>query len=149
MNKGVSFALVGASGVVGTKIIQLMEKRDFPVDEFIPLGNSTVGSFIQFNNKQYQVESLENFSPKKGQFIIFSAGSSVAEKYARNFVTQGSFVVDLSSNFRYENDVPLIIPEINTVSTNREKPLPAAPFSVSTANNPSLPRTIPVHRGQV
>ncbi len=113
MNKGVSIALVGATGVVGTKIVQLLEKRAFPVDQFIPLGNSTVGSSIQFNNKQYQVESLKNFSPEKGQFVIFSAGSSVAEKYARNFVTEGSFVVDLSSNFRYEDDVPLIIPEIN------------------------------------
>ena len=113
MNKGVSIALVGATGVVGTKIMQLLEKRAFPVDQFIPLGNSTVGSSIQFNNKQYQVESLKNFSPEKGQFVIFSAGSSVAEKYARNFVAEGSFVVDLSSNFRYEDDVPLIIPEIN------------------------------------
>jgi len=113
MNKGVSIALVGATGVVGTKIIQLLEKRAFPVDQFIPLGNSTVGSSIQFNNKQYQVESLKNFSPEKGQFVIFSAGSSVAERYARNFVAEGSFVVDLSSNFRYEDDVPLIIPEIN------------------------------------
>ena len=61
MNKGVSFALVGASGVVGTKIIQLIEKRKFPIDEFIPLGNSTVGSSIQYNNKQYEVESLKKF----------------------------------------------------------------------------------------
>ena len=71
MNKGVSFALVGASGVVGTKIIQLIEKREFPIDEFIPLGNSTVGSLIQFNNEQYQVESLENFSPKKRTIYNF------------------------------------------------------------------------------
>ena len=113
MNKGVSLALVGASGVVGTKIIQLLEKRASPLDKFILLGNSTAGSSIQFNNQKYQVESLQNFSPEKGQLIIFSAGSGVAEKYARNFVAQGSFVIDLSSNFRYEDDVPLIIPEIN------------------------------------
>jgi aspartate-semialdehyde dehydrogenase len=55
MNKGVSLALVGASGVVGTKIIQLLEKREFPVDKFIPLGNSTVGSSIKFKNKEYRV----------------------------------------------------------------------------------------------
>ena len=67
MNKGISLALVGASGVVGTKIIQLLEKRSFPIDQFIPLGNSTVGSSIQYNNKQHEVESLKNFSPKKGQ----------------------------------------------------------------------------------
>ena len=134
MNKGVSLALVGASGVVGTKIIQLLEKREFPVDQFIPLGNSTVGSPIQFNKKQYQVASLENFSPEKGQFIIFSAGSSVAEKYARKFVTEGSFVVDLSSNFRYEEDVPLIIPEINgEILHNLMKPSLIANPNCSTA----------------
>ena len=113
MNKGVSLALVGASGVVGSKIIKLLEKRTFPIEQFIPLGDSTVGSLIQLNNKEYKVESLENFSPEKGQLIIFSAGSSIAEKYAREFVDAGSFVIDLSSNFRYEDDVPLIIPEIN------------------------------------
>ena len=134
MNKGISLALVGASGVVGTKIIQLIEKRAFPVDEFIPLGNSSVGSLIQLNNKQYQVESLENFSPKKGQFIIFSAGSSVSEKYARDFVAQGSFVVDLSSNFRYEDDVPLIIPEINgEILSGLSKPSLIANPNCSTA----------------
>ena len=113
MNKGLSLALVGASGVVGSKIIKLLEKRTFPIAQFIPLGDSTVGSFIQFNNKEYKVESLENFHPEKKQLIIFSAGSSIAEKYAREFVEAGSFVIDLSSNFRYEDDVPLIIPEIN------------------------------------
>ena len=113
MNKEFSVALVGASGVVGTKIIKLLEKRLFPVGKFIPLGNSTVGSSIEFNNKKYLIESLENFDPQTAQIIIFSAGSTVAEKYARDFVAAGSFVVDLSSNFRYQDDVPLIIPEIN------------------------------------
>ena len=134
MNKGVSIALVGASGVVGTKIIQLLETRAFPVDKFLPLGNSTVGSFIEFNNNQYQVESLDNFIPEKGQFIIFSAGSSVAEKYARSFVAAESFVIDLSSNFRYENDVPLIIPEINgAILKSLSKPFLIANPNCSTA----------------
>lgn len=134
MNKGVSLALVGASGVVGTKIIQLLEKREFPVDKFIPLGNSTVGSSIQFKNKEYRVSSLEEFSAEKGQFIIFSAGSSIAEKYARKFVTEGCFVIDLSSNFRYQDDVPLIIPEINgEVLKNLSKPSLIANPNCSTA----------------
>ena len=134
MNKGVSLALVGASGVVGTKIIQLLEKREFPVDKFIPLGNSTVGSSIQFKNKEYRVSSLEEFSAEKGQFIIFSAGSSVAEKYARKFVTEGCFVIDLSSNFRYQDDVPLIIPEINgEVLKSLSKPSLIANPNCSTA----------------
>ena len=134
MNKGISLALVGASGVVGSKIIQLLEKRAFPIAQFIPLGNSTVGSFIQLNNQEYKVESLENFSPEKGQFIIFSAGSNIAEKYARDFVAAGSFVIDLSSNFRYEDDVPLIIPEINgKILKNLSKPSLIANPNCSTA----------------
>ena len=134
MNSGVSLALVGASGVVGTKIIQLLEKREFPLDKFIPLGNSTIGSSIQLNNKQYQVASLENFSPEKNQLIIFSAGSSVAEKYARKFVEEGSFVIDLSSNFRYDEDVPLVIPEINgEIIQNLMKPCLIANPNCSTA----------------
>jgi len=134
MNKSVSLALVGASGVVGSKIIQLLEKRAFPIAQFIPLGNSTVGSFIQLNNQEYKVESLENFSPEKGQFVIFSAGSNIAEKYARDFVAAGSFVIDLSSNFRYEDDVPLIIPEINgEILNNLSKPSLIANPNCSTA----------------
>ena len=134
MNSEVSLALVGASGVVGTKIIQLLEKREFPVDKFIPLGNSTIRSSIQLNNKQYHVASLENFSPEKNQLIIFSAGSSVAEKYARKFVEEGSFVIDLSSNFRYDEDVPLVIPEINgEIIQNLMKPCLIANPNCSTA----------------
>lgn len=134
MNKGVSLALVGASGVVGSKIIQLLEKRAFPIAQFIPLGNSTVGSFIKLNNQEYKVESLENFSPEKEQFVIFSAGSNIAEKYARDFVAAGSFVIDLSSNFRYEDDVPLIIPEINgEILKNLSKPSLIANPNCSTA----------------
>ena len=134
MNKGVSLALVGASGVVGSKIIQLLEKRAFPIAQFIPLGNSTVGSFIKLNNQEYKVESIENFSPEKGQFVIFSAGSNIAEKYARDFVAAGSFVIDLSSNFRYEDDVPLIIPEINgEILKNLSKPSLIANPNCSTA----------------
>jgi len=134
MNNGVSLALVGASGVVGTKILQLLEKRAFPIDQFIPLGNSTVGSSIQFKNNKYLVESLENFKPEKAQLIIFSAGSDVAEKYARDFVAAGSFVIDLSSNFRYQDDVPLVIPEINGETLkNLSKPSLIANPNCSTA----------------
>ncbi len=134
MNNGVSLALVGASGVVGTKILQLLEKRAFPIDQFIPLGNSTVGSSIQFKNNKYLVESLENFKPEKAQLIIFSAGSDVAEKYARDFVAAGSFVIDLSSNFRYQDDVPLVIPEINgEILKNLSKPSLIANPNCSTA----------------
>ena len=113
ISASINLALIGATGVVGTKIIKLLEKKSYPVKDFIPLGNSTVGSNISFNGMDYEVQSLESFQPESVDLIIFAAGSSIAEKYARAFVEVGTYVIDLSSHFRYEEDVPLIIPEIN------------------------------------
>ena len=133
-NSGVSLALIGASGVVGTKIIKLLEKRAFPVSKFIPLGQTTVGSIIQFKGTDYSVASLDTFKPEEAQLIIFSAGSAVAEEYARDFVTAGSYVIDLSSNFRYQDDIPLVIPEINgEILKNLSKPSLIANPNCSTA----------------
>jgi len=113
MNTKINIALIGASGIVGNKIIKLLEARSFPINNFIPIGHSTVGEKLLFNNIEYSISSIDSFDPKNAQLIILSAGSNVANQYARNFVESGSYVIDLSSHFRYEDDVPLIIPEIN------------------------------------
>lgn len=112
-NSSINLALIGASGIVGTKILELLEKRSYPIDKFIPLGHSTVGQKIEFNGLDYKIGSLETFEPESVDLIILAAGSSVAEKHARDFVKSGAYVIDLSSKFRYEDDVPLVIPELN------------------------------------
>ena len=113
MTQPINIALVGASGVVGTKIIQLLEKKAFPIDNFYPLGSSSVGQVVSLNGAEYSIEDTSNFDASLVDLTILSAGSSVAESYAKDFVAAGSYVIDLSSHFRYEEDVPLIIPEIN------------------------------------
>ena len=113
MNNELNLALVGASGVVGQKIIQLLEKKDFQVNNFYPLGKSSVGDEVSLMNQTYVIDDVDLFDATKANLIILAAGSSVAQKHARNFVSEGSYVIDLSSEFRYEEDVPLIIPEIN------------------------------------
>lgn len=113
MNNELNLALVGASGVVGQKIIQLLEKKNFQVNSFYPLGKSSVGDEVSLMNQTYIIDDVDLFDPTKANLIILAAGSSVAQKHARNFVSAGSYVIDLSSEFRYEEDVPLIIPEIN------------------------------------
>jgi aspartate-semialdehyde dehydrogenase len=113
MNNELNLALVGASGVVGQKIIQLLEKKNFQVNNFYPLGKSSVGDEISLMNQTYVIDDVDLFDATKANLIILAAGSSVAQKHARNFVSEGSYVIDLSSEFRYEEDVPLIIPEIN------------------------------------
>ena len=113
MSNGINIALVGASGVVGRKIISLLEKKNIVVNNFYPLGSSSVGEEISFNQKIFKIDKLSNFNCSKIDLAIFSAGSSVARDYAQDFVKQGVYVIDLSSEFRYEENIPLIIPEIN------------------------------------
>ena len=113
MDKALNMALVGASGVVGQKILQLLEKKEIKIDNLFPLGKSTVGQAINFQNHEYIIRDLDSFDPKTANITIFSAGGSVAKKYAKKFVEAGSYVIDLSSEFRYDDDIPLIIPEIN------------------------------------
>ena len=113
MSSEINLALVGASGVVGKKIISLLEKKNIKVKNFYPLGSSSVGEKIFFNDQIFEIESLSNFDCASVDIAIFSAGSSVARDYAPDFVKKGVYVVDLSSEFRYEEDIPLIIPEIN------------------------------------
>ena len=113
MNSLINLALIGASGVVGKKIISLLENKNVEINNFYPLGSTSVGDEIVFNNNEYKIEDLTNFDYSKVNLAIFSAGSKVAEEHAKDFVNAGVYVIDLSSKFRYEKDIPLIIPEIN------------------------------------
>ena len=113
MNSLINLALIGASGVVGKKIISLLENKNVEINNFYPLGSTSVGDEIVFNNNEYKIKDLTNFDYSKVNLAIFSAGSKVAEEHAKDFVNAGVYVIDLSSKFRYEKDIPLIIPEIN------------------------------------
>ena len=113
MTNKINIALIGASGVVGGKIISLLEKREININNFYPLGFSSVGKEIIFNKQNLTIEDAANFDCTQAHLIILSAGSKVARKYANEFVSKGVYVIDLSSEFRYEENIPLIIPEIN------------------------------------
>ena len=124
MNNAINIALVGASGVVGSKIISLLEKKNININNFYPLGSSSVGKEVSFKSKTYIIEDLSDFDSSKVHLAIFSAGSKVAKEYANEFVSNGAYVIDLSSEFRYDEDVPLIIPEINgNILKDVKKPL--------------------------
>ena len=113
MNKSINLALIGASGVVGRKILKVLEKKDIQISNFYPLGFSTVGNEIELKNSKYKILDVESFDLSKINIAIFSAGSEVAKRYAETFVEKGIYVIDLSSEYRYVDDVPLVIPEIN------------------------------------
>mgnify|MGYP006060644465 FL=1 len=145
MNSLINLALIGASGVVGKKIISLLENKDIEINNFYPLGSTSVGDEIVFNNNEYKIEDLTNFDYSRVNLAIFSAGSKVAEEHAKEFVNAGVYVIDLSSRFRYEKDIPLIIPEINGDEIN----LLDAPSIISNPNcstSQLLMAIAPIHK---
>ena len=145
MNSLINLALIGASGVVGKKIISLLENKNIEINNFYPLGSTSVGDEIVFNNNEYKIEDLTNFDYSKVNLAIFSAGSKVAEEHAKDFVNAGVYVIDLSSKFRYEKDIPLIIPEINGNEIN----LLDAPSLISNPNcstSQLLMAIAPIHK---
>ena len=107
-------AVVGATGAVGEQMIAILEQRGFPTRHLYPLASSrSAGKVIRFHNKNITVEDTENFDFKRVAIALFSAGGSVSAQYAPSAARAGCVVIDNSSHFRYEDDIPLIIPEIN------------------------------------
>ena len=86
MDKSLNIALIGASGVVGQKILKILEKKDIHFENLFPLGKSTIGNSIHFQNRDFTIGDIDSFDPKKVNIAIFSAGSAVASKYAKAFV---------------------------------------------------------------
>lgn len=107
-------AVVGATGLVGRKIIQVLEERDFPVGRLRLLATArSVGKSIDFKGKSYSVEKL-SASPFRGiEIALFSAGSAVSKEFAPLAVKAGALVIDSSSAFRMDPRVPLVVPEVN------------------------------------
>ena len=108
-----NITIVGATGNVGRKIIDVLEKKKFPADNlYLVASSKSAGSKLRFKEKEIEVENLETFDFSKGKITFFSAGSKISEKYAAK-AAKHSTVIDNSSYFRMDSDVPLIVPEVN------------------------------------
>ena len=109
-----NIAIVGATGNVGRKIIEVLEKKNFPTSEiFLIASSKSAGKKISFKGKEYTVEDLETFDFLKVKIAFFAAGSSIAEKWATK-AAEKTIVIDNSKFFRKDNDIPLIVPEVNS-----------------------------------
>lgn len=107
-------AVVGATGLVGSKMMNILEERAFPVSEFIPVASSkSVGNNVRFSGKDYEVVSMENAISRKPQLALFSAGGSTSLEWAPKFEAVGTTVIDNSSAWRMDTTKKLIVPEIN------------------------------------
>lgn len=114
--KKYSVAVVGATGAVGEEIFRVLEELDFPVGDVLPLGSArSAGLEIEFKGKKYKVKELSEstFSEHEVDIAFFSAGGSVSEKYAKFAAESGAVVIDNTSHFRMQPDVPLVVPECN------------------------------------
>jgi aspartate-semialdehyde dehydrogenase len=114
-------ALVGATGLVGKEMIKVLEEQKIQADKFYPAASErSVGREIYFNNKPYKILSLEDALSARADIAIFSAGGSISKAWAKKFADAGSFVIDNSSAWRMQDDVPLVVPEVNphTIRSN-------------------------------
>ncbi len=114
MSRLLNIAVVGATGAVGETFLTVLEERNFPIQNLYPLASSrSVGKTVVFRNRPYDVLDLAEFDFSQADIALFSAGSSVAKEYAPQAAAAGCIVVDNSSCFRYEEDIPLVVPEVN------------------------------------
>ena len=114
MKRLYNIGIVGATGSVGTEIFEVLKKREFPVGDIKAFASkSSLGKTISFLNHSIALQVIQDGCFKGLDFVFFSAGSSISKKYAPIAVSEGAVVIDNSSAFRMENNVPLIIPEIN------------------------------------
>lgn len=121
-------AIVGATGLVGRKVIEVLEKRNFPVGKLRLLAtDKSLGVQLDFKGKTYPVEKLTPDSFKGYEFAFFCAGGTVSKEYARTAVASGALVIDNSSVFRMEENVPLVIPEVNPKQVLKHKGIIANP----------------------
>ena len=113
--KNVNVAVVGATGLVGRKILEILEERNFPINNIIFLASEkSEGKTIEFRGKSYKVKKLdENSFDGEIDLALFAAGGSVAEKFVPLAIKNGVKVVDNSSFYRMDKDVVLVVPEIN------------------------------------
>ena len=111
----VSCAIVGATGLVGSMFLKVLEEKQLNIDEYYLFASSnSKGKKVKFMNKEYVVEELTHEIPKrKFTYALFSAGGNISKEYAKEFVANGTTVIDNSSAFRMDEDVPLIVPEVN------------------------------------
>ena len=114
MSKTFDVAVVGATGVVGEALFDILAERRFPVGEIHALASArSIGKTVRFGNRNLDVGDLAEFDFSTVQIGLFSAGASVSEEYAPKAAAAGCVVIDNTSRFRYDDDIPLVVPEVN------------------------------------
>src|ERR1700721_1366327 len=111
---GYKVAVVGATGNVGREMLNILEERKFPADEVVALASrKSQGVEVSYGDRTLKIKALEHFDFSAIDICLMSAGSAVSKEWAPKIAAEGAVVIDNSSCFRYDSDVPLIVPEVN------------------------------------
>ncbi len=114
MSKTYDVAVVGATGAVGEVMLDILAERNFPVGKVYPLASErSAGKRVKFGDKNLVVEDLATFDFSKVQIGLFSPGGAISREYAPKAAAAGCVVIDNTSEFRYDDDIPLVVPEVN------------------------------------
>lgn len=114
MHKKFNLVIVGATGLVGQAILTILQQRKFPIDQlYLVASERSSGETMEFNEHPLIVSDLDEFDFSKADIAIFTAGSAVSAEYAPKATAKGCLVIDNTPEFRYDDDVPLVIPEVN------------------------------------
>ena len=133
-------AVVGATGLVGTKMLQVLAERNFPVTELIPVASSrSIGKEVIFNGKSYQVVSIEDAIAAKPAIAIFSAGGTTSLEWAPQFAAAGIRVIDNSSAWRMDPSKKLVVPEVNASVLNADD------FIIANPNCSTIQMVVALH----
>lgn len=121
-------AVVGATGLVGTKMLQVLAERNFPVTELYPVASEkSIGKKVKFKDKEYEVVSWQTAIEKRPDVALFSAGGSTSKELAPKFAEAGIVVIDNSSAWRMEPNIALVVPEVNANVLTKENKIIANP----------------------
>lgn len=134
MSEKYDVALIGATGLVGEAIVSFLEERDFPVGHFFPLASAhTAGQKMQLAGKYHTVKNVTDFDFSQAIIAVFCANDAVSAEYVPKAVAAGCIVIDTSSQFVDDDDVPLVIPEVNpqAIAAYRQSNIIASPDSAT------------------
>jgi aspartate-semialdehyde dehydrogenase len=126
--KTMKIAVVGATGLVGTMMLKVLEERNFPLTELIPVASEkSVGKEIEFKGKKYKVVGMDEAIAMRPDIALFSAGGTTSQKEAPRFAAVGTVVIDNSSAWRMEPNIPLVVPEVNANVLTKDDKIIANP----------------------
>jgi len=141
--KKVNLCLLGASGAVGKEMLKVLEERKFPINELKLLGNKDAGKKAVFRNREYVIEKADGNSFKNMNITLVAVGGDISKKLTPEAVKSGSVVIDNSSAFRLDKNVPLVIPEVNPEDVKWHKGIIANPNCTTII---ALVALAPLHR---